>query len=58
MSHALSCATSMVYWDYSAEDQGSHTLFEVVGMMARILGCPTTPGGSTLLMSGLDPHSQ
>jgi hypothetical protein len=57
MSHTLSCATLLAYWDYSAEVQGSHTLFEVVGMVAHILGCPTTPSGSMMLMSGLDPHS-
>jgi hypothetical protein len=45
------------YWDHSTEDQGLHTLFEVVGVMAHISGCPTMLGGSMLLMSGLGPHS-
>jgi hypothetical protein len=49
---------SLAYSDYSAEDQGSHTLFEVVGVMACIPGFPATPDGPTLLMSGLGPHSQ
>jgi hypothetical protein len=58
MSHAFSCTASLAYWDYSIEDQGPQTLFRVVGMMAQIPGCPAMLGGPTLLMGGLDPHSQ
>jgi hypothetical protein len=56
MSHTMSCAASLAYLDYSAENQGSHTLFEVVGMMALIPGCPATLGESAWLMSGPGPH--
>jgi hypothetical protein len=48
----------LAYWDYSIEDQGLWTHFKVMGVMARIPGCPTVLGGSTLLTSGLGPHSQ
>jgi hypothetical protein len=44
----LSCAAPLVYWDYFIEDQGLRTLFEVVGVMAHIPGCPAVLGGSTL----------
>jgi hypothetical protein len=47
----------LAYWDYSVKDQGLHTLFDVVGAMAHIPGFHITQGGSTLLMSGLGPHS-
>jgi hypothetical protein len=40
MSHALSCATPLVYWRYSIEDQGPHTLLGIVGVLAFIPGCP------------------
>jgi hypothetical protein len=58
MSHALSSAAPLACWDYSVEDQGPRTLFEIVGMMAHIPSCPTTLGRLVLLMSGLSPHSQ
>jgi hypothetical protein len=58
MSHRFSCATLLAYWDYSSDDQGPHTLFEVVGVMTHIPGCPAMPGGPTLVTSGLGPHSQ
>jgi hypothetical protein len=44
----LSCAAPLVYWDYFIEDQGLRTLFEVVGVMAHIPGCPAVLGGSML----------
>jgi hypothetical protein len=46
---------SLAYWDYSAEDQGPHTLFEVVGVMARIRSYLATLGRPTRLMSGPIP---
>jgi hypothetical protein len=58
MSHPLSCAAPLVYWGYSTEDRGSHTLFGVMGVIARIPGFSAMPGRPTLLMSGPDPHSQ
>jgi hypothetical protein len=56
MFHALSCAAPLAYLDYSAENQGSHTLFEVMGMIAHIPSCPATLGASAWLMSGPGPH--
>jgi hypothetical protein len=55
-SHALGCAMLLAYWDYSIEDHGPHTPFEVMPM-AHLHCCPTTPGRSTLLMCGLGPYS-
>jgi hypothetical protein len=40
------------------EVQMPHTLFEVVGMMARIPYYPTTLGRLALLTCGPSPHSQ
>jgi hypothetical protein len=48
----------LVCWDYSAEEQRLHILFKVMGVMARLPCCLTTPSGSTLLTCGLAPHSQ
>jgi hypothetical protein len=53
-----SCAARLASWDHSTGDQGSCTFFEVMGVLAHIPGCPTTPGGLALLMSGPGPHSQ
>jgi hypothetical protein len=48
---------SLACWDYSIEEQGPHTLLEVIGMMARLPWCLATLGGSTLLTCGLSPPS-
>jgi hypothetical protein len=54
----LRCATPLAYRDCSVKDQGSCTLFEVVGVMARLPRFPTTLGGPTWLTSGPGPHLQ
>jgi hypothetical protein len=34
----------LAYWDYSTEDQGQQSLFEVVGVMACLPGFPSQAG--------------
>jgi hypothetical protein len=58
MSDVLSYAAPLAYWNYSTQEEGPRTLFEVMGVMARIPGCPTMPGGSVLLMHGPSSHLQ
>jgi hypothetical protein len=57
MSHMLNCIVSLAYWDYSTENQGSRTLFRVLGVMAHIPGCLAMLGRPTRLMSEHGPHS-
>jgi hypothetical protein len=45
--HALGCTAPLVSWDRFAGDQGSHTSFGVLGVLARLFGHPTMPGGSS-----------
>jgi hypothetical protein len=42
-------------WGYFVDEQRPHTPLEVV---AHLPFCLTTPGGSTLLTCGFDPHSE
>jgi hypothetical protein len=52
---AWSCAVSLACWGYFVDEQGTHTLLEVV---AHLPCYRATPGGSTLLTCGFDPHTQ
>jgi hypothetical protein len=49
---------ALASWDHSTRDQGSHTFFEVVGVLARTPSCQATPDRLTWLMSGPGLHSQ
>jgi hypothetical protein len=52
-----SCAASLAYWDHFTENQGSHTFFEDMAVMAHVPSYPATLGGPTRLTTRPGPHS-
>jgi hypothetical protein len=47
---------SLACWGYIVEEQGSHILLKIMGVMAHLPYCLAALGGSMLWMCGLGRH--